>query len=95
MPPEAAIALPVVHVSAEYVPEGCTGVRTDGHRVTEGVVFRQGGYLSAQADIGVFEHSLTTDLLNHLVFVQNIFMKVKSRQVRARAGFIGTVVLGS
>lgn len=77
LPTEASIALPVVHVSAEYIPEGATGpLRTDGHRGTEGVVFRQGGYLSAQADIGVFEHSLTTDLLNHLVFVQNIFMKV-------------------
>jgi len=28
------------------------------------------------ADIGVFEQSLTTDLLNHLVFVQKVFMKV-------------------
>lgn len=43
---------------------------------TDGVVFRQGSYLSAVADIGVFEHSLTTDLLNHLVFVQKVFMKV-------------------
>lgn len=46
--------------------------------VTDGVVFRQGSYLSAVADIGVFEHSLTTDLLNHLVFVQKVFMKVSS-----------------
>jgi len=38
-------------------------------------VLRQGSYLSATADIGVFEHSLTTDLLNHLVFVQKVFMK--------------------
>ncbi|XP_031358006.1 transmembrane protein KIAA1109 isoform X3 [Photinus pyralis] len=76
LPTEASIALPVVHVSAEYIPEGATGpFRSDGHRGNEGVVFRQGGYLSAQGDIGVFEHSLTTDLLNHLVFVQNIFMK--------------------
>lgn len=41
----------------------------------DGVVLRQGSYLSATADIGVFEHSLTTDLLNHLVFVQKVFMK--------------------
>lgn len=38
-------------------------------------MLRQGSYLSATADIGVFEHSLTTDLLNHLVFVQKVFMK--------------------
>lgn len=41
----------------------------------DGVVLRQGSYLSATADIGTFEHSLTTDLLNHLVFVQKVFMK--------------------
>lgn len=38
-------------------------------------MLRQGSYLSATADIGAFEHSLTTDLLNHLVFVQKVFMK--------------------
>ena len=32
-------------------------------------------YLSAEAEIGELEHSLTTDLLNHLVFVQKVFMK--------------------
>lgn len=42
----------------------------------DGAVLRQGNYLSAVADIGVFEQSLTTDLLNHLVFVQKVFMKV-------------------
>lgn len=31
--------------------------------------------MNATADIGKFEHSLTTDLLNHLVFVQKVFMK--------------------
>jgi hypothetical protein len=41
----------------------------------DGVVLRQGGYLAASAEIGVFERCLTTDLLNHLVFVQKVFMK--------------------
>ncbi|CAG9815067.1 unnamed protein product [Phaedon cochleariae] len=73
LPSEASIALPAVHVAAEYIPENAAGCLRDGH--SEGVVFRQGGYLNANADIGVFEHSLTTDLLNHLVFVQKVFMK--------------------
>ena len=42
----------------------------------EGHHLRAGHYLQATADVGVFEHSLTTDLLNHLVFVQKVFMKV-------------------
>lgn len=42
------------------------------------MVLREGNYLSAVAEIGALEHSLTTDLLNHLVFVQKVFMKVGS-----------------
>lgn len=49
--------------------------------LTDGAVLRAGNYLSAVADIGVFEHSLTTDLLNHLMFVQKVFMKVSSEVV--------------
>jgi hypothetical protein len=70
LPPEASIALPQVHVSADYVPENAPqDIPIDG------VVLRQGGYLAASAEIGVFERCLTTDLLNHLVFVQKVFMK--------------------
>ncbi|XP_050452726.1 transmembrane protein KIAA1109 isoform X1 [Cataglyphis hispanica] len=73
LPSEASIELPKVHVSAEYVQDG-TGNLNDS-KLADGVVLRQGSYLSATADIGIFEHSLTTDLLNHLVFVQKVFMK--------------------
>jgi hypothetical protein len=50
------------------------------------------------ADIGVFEHSLTTDLLNHLVFVQKVFMKVSSvvcRCVLLIVAYCGKIVLHS
>lgn len=79
MPSEASIALPAVHVVAEYIPENAASGIKEGQRAPEGVVFKQGGYLNANADIGVFEHSLTTDLLNHLVFVQKVFMKVNKQ----------------
>lgn len=75
LPSEASIALPAVHVSAEYIPENGVSTASTNKLSSDGVVFRQGGYLNANADIGVFEHSLTTDLLNHLVFVQKVFMK--------------------
>ena len=39
---------------------------------------QEGNYLNAVAEVGMFEHSLTTDLLNHLVFVQKVFMKVSA-----------------
>lgn len=43
-----------------------------------------GGYVSAAAEIGDFERCLTTDLLNHLVFVQKVFMKVVTRFLSSR-----------
>lgn len=42
---------------------------------SEGIIFRKGSYLNMVAEIGSFEHCLTTDLLNHLLFVQKVFMK--------------------
>lgn len=70
LPAEACIPLPPVHVSAEYVSENAPQ-----DAPIDGVVLRQGGYVAAIAEIGIFERCLTTDLLNHLVFVQKVFMK--------------------
>nr|XP_039251251.1 transmembrane protein KIAA1109-like isoform X2 [Styela clava] len=36
---------------------------------------RSGDYLSVTVHIGSFEHSLTTDLLNQLIFLQEVFVK--------------------
>lgn len=47
-----------------------------GAGIEEGLQLREGSYLNAVAQVGMLEHSLTTDLLNHLVFVQKVFMKV-------------------
>ena len=38
----------------------------------DGSIISQGSYWSAEAEIGNLEHCLTTDLLNHLVFVQKV-----------------------
>ncbi|XP_063974640.1 bridge-like lipid transfer protein family member 1 isoform X5 [Diachasmimorpha longicaudata] len=73
LPSEASIELPKVHVSAEYIQDGTSSLNDS--KLADGVVLKQGSYLNATADIGVFENSLTTDLLNHLVFVQKVFMK--------------------
>lgn len=73
LPPQASIPLPEVHIRAEFIPEDATATVNDTQ--IDGVVLRQGGYFSASADIGEFERCLTTDLLNHLVFVQKVFMK--------------------
>ena len=92
LPSSASIDLPPVHLHADYrQPSGDSdddGGKDDsgssqdtGAGTTlreEGLELRQGGYLNAEAEVGQFEHSLTTDLLNHLVFVQKVFMKVRS-----------------
>lgn len=56
-------------VGAEYIQDskGMTDSQT-----MEGVTIRRGSFLQAAAAIGSFEHCLTTDLLNHLVFVQKV-----------------------
>lgn len=75
LPPQASIPLPLVHIRAEFIPEEAMAKTKDAAHQIDGVVLRQGGYLSASAEIGEFERCLTTDLLNHLVFVQKVFMK--------------------
>ena len=42
--------------------------------------------MKAEADIGELEHCLTTDLLNHLVFVQKVFMKEVNDVVQKMSG---------
>lgn len=80
MPSSASVDLPLVHISAEYIQDPASANITSNklESFTDGVVLCQGSYLSAIAEIGSFEHSLTTDLLNHLVLVQKVFMKVIS-----------------
>ncbi|XP_075992779.1 transmembrane protein KIAA1109 homolog tweek [Anticarsia gemmatalis] len=68
IPSEAAVWLPGVHVSGRVLEQR-------GAARQEGALLRAGRYVAAAADIGLFEHTLSTDLLNHLVFVQKVFMK--------------------
>lgn len=72
IPAAAMVALPAVHVAGRILEGGAPGAGV----AVEGAVLRAGRYLAATADIGLFEHTLSTDLLNHLVFVQKVFMKV-------------------
>lgn len=80
IPAAASVALPAVSCIARVLErgaeEGGAGGEEGGAEGGEGVVLRAGRYLAATADIGLFEHTLSTDLLNHLVFVQKVFMKV-------------------
>ena len=52
----------------------------------DGSILSAGNYLKAEADIGELEHCLTTDLLNHLVFVQKVFMKEVNDVVQKMSG---------
>ena len=82
IPPATVVELPPVHVNGELVTKPPRAVRSkDGPSETE-ESFRSRSksktHLYVSAEIGAFQHSLTTDLLNHLVFVQKSFMKVCS-----------------
>ncbi|XP_053399583.1 bridge-like lipid transfer protein family member 1 isoform X2 [Mercenaria mercenaria] len=73
IPSSASIDLPPIHVYADYRHYSANAPITED--LTEGLMLKEGNYLNAVAEVGMFEHSLTTDLLNHLVFVQKVFMK--------------------
>lgn len=84
LPTEASINLPGIHINAEYLedmsaskkpPNSAMNSACRSESFTDGIVFRKGSYLDMTAEIGSFEHCLTTDLLNHLLFVQKVFMK--------------------
>ena len=83
LPPSAKIGLPQVHVEAEYIVDDSSN---NEYNSSDGMVLREGNYFSSVAEIGSLEHSLTTDLLNHLVFVQKVFMKEVNEVVQKMAG---------
>lgn len=60
---------------------------TKSDSFADGIVLRKGSYLNALAEIGGFEHSLTTDLLNHLLLVQKVFMKEVNEILQKMSGF--------
>lgn len=60
---------------------------TKSDSFADGIVLRKGSYLNALAEIDGFEHSLTTDLLNHLLLVQKVFMKEVNEILQKMSGF--------
>ncbi|GFO25616.1 fragile site-associated protein, partial [Plakobranchus ocellatus] len=95
IPSGASIDLPPIQVIADYrvqKPGGALGAtfspRDDHNEVDLGEELQllQGSYLYAVAEVGMLEHSLTTDLLNHLVFVQKVFMKEINEIVQKVSG---------
>ncbi|XP_036364401.1 transmembrane protein KIAA1109 homolog isoform X4 [Octopus sinensis] len=84
IPSSASIDLPPIHVYADYRHHKATSTNSDN--LTDGLVLKEGGYLNAVAEVGMLEHSLTTDLLNHVVFVQKVFMKEVNELVQKVSG---------
>jgi len=91
LPSSASIDLPPIHVHAEYRQHDSTAEPDpEQNGLSEGLTLLEGSYLKAVADVGAFEHILTTDLLNHLVFVQKVFMKVCGIESRPLANHPST-----
>ncbi|XP_056152226.1 bridge-like lipid transfer protein family member 1 [Lampris incognitus] len=90
MPPSASLNLPPVTMSGEYIMEDHES-HSDQGWATEDFPSKQGNYLQGNylrcvAEIGSFEHNLTTDLLNHLVFLQKVFMKEVNEVIQKVSG---------
>jgi len=92
LPSSASIDMPPVNIQAELLqhdPLAKPYVESTSHtNDLAGLTVLEGNYLKATADVGAFEHILTTDLLNHLVFVQKVFMKVVSSFLLTALGVI-------
>ncbi|XP_030626570.1 bridge-like lipid transfer protein family member 1 [Chanos chanos] len=90
MPPSASLTLPPVTMSGEYIIQEHEGhsdpVWAPDDMPTKHGSYLQGNYLRCVAEIGSFEHNLTTDLLNHLVFLQRVFMKEVNEVIQKVSG---------
>lgn len=88
LPSSTKVSLPPIHVSGKYKEDTVNTLKCDTNSSSHGesVVLRNGGYLNAWAEIDFFEHSLTTDLLNHLILVQKEFMKEVNLVVQKMSG---------
>uniref|UniRef100_A0A3P9JD97 Si:ch211-233a24.2 n=1 Tax=Oryzias latipes TaxID=8090 RepID=A0A3P9JD97_ORYLA len=90
MSPSASLTLPPVTMSGEYIMEDHESHSDQGWGLddfpTKPGNYLQENYLRCVAEIGSFEHNLTTDLLNHLVFLQKVFMKEVNEVIQKVSG---------
>ena len=72
IPSAASIDLPNVHVRAQYIQDDPASQLKGAlpKKMADGAKYSKGNYFNAEADIGELDHCLTTDMLNHLVFVR-------------------------
>jgi len=85
LPSEAAIDLPKVNIIAEYIQDESHPM-LEPKKAADGSMYSKGNYFKAKAEIGELDHCLTTDMLNHLVFVQKVFMKEVNEVVQKMSG---------
>ncbi|GCC34930.1 hypothetical protein chiPu_0013407 [Chiloscyllium punctatum] len=90
LPPSASLNLPQVTMSGEYIMEEHESYpdkswNGDEFPLKQGN-YLQGNYLRCVAEVGSFEHNLTTDLLNQLVFLQKVFMKEVNEVIQKVSG---------
>ena len=86
LPSEASIDLPKVQVVAEYIQDEMVGSGNENQKAADGSMYSKGNYFKADAEIGELDHGLTTDMLNHLVFVQKVFMKEVNEVLQKMSG---------
>ncbi|XP_069098559.1 bridge-like lipid transfer protein family member 1 isoform X3 [Pleurodeles waltl] len=89
IPPSASLTLPPVTMSGKYIMEEHDSYSDQAWTMDDLPAkqsYLHGNYLRCVAEIGSFEHNLTTDLLNHLVFVQKVFMKEVNEVIQKVSG---------
>lgn len=73
----ASFVEPTIRLICPPISAKGTYVKTDANdsRGNESFIQRDGSYMKIDVDVGVFQHTLTTDLLNQLLFIQEAFLR--------------------
>jgi len=79
LPPTTHIDLPPIKVEGYYLEIHQDSAAISGNYPPSAPASnnRSHGYLSVSVNIGRLEQNLTTDLLNHIIFFQKGFVKVR------------------
>lgn len=72
--PKILVAFPTIDAKGAYVHHS---QRQEGSErvLNSDILFKEGGYLQIDVEVGGVQHTLTTDLLNQLLFIQEAFTR--------------------
>lgn len=72
--PKILVAFPTIDAKGAYLHHSQRTAGSD-RVLNSDILFKEGGYLQIDVEVGDVQHTLTTDLLNQLLFIQEAFTR--------------------